>query len=90
MTHHDVNLWRKVILRGVSAVFFGWAVVSVLVALLSIYGFSDNVPLRTTAIKAVNFPENEQMLNETAARLAKEGEALSRIKPAAGATSERK
>ena len=85
MTHQDVKLWRKIILRGIGAVFSGWAVVSVFVVLLSVYGFSpDNIPLKTTAIKAVKFPENEQMLNETAARLAREGEALSKIAPAAG------
>jgi hypothetical protein len=84
MTVDCKKLWRQVILRSLGAVVVGWAVVSAFVALLSLYGFSpDAVPV-IAATQSPKFPENEQMLDDTAAQLARDGAALSKIEPAAG------
>ena len=86
------KLWRRVILRGIGAVVFGGVVVLAGVALLSGYGISHGHVhhVKTATIKAIKFPENEQMLNEMTARLAREGEALSKVEPAAGTSKKSK
>ena len=86
MTADCKKLWRQVILRGIGTVAFSWAAVSALVLLLSLYGVSpEGTPIIPTTLQVVKFPENEQMLNETTARLARDGAALSKIEPASGA-----
>ena len=85
MTADGKKLWRQVILRGIGTVVFSWAAVSAVVFLLSMYGVAPEVSPITSSIQTVKFPENEQMLNETTARLARDGAALSKIEPASGA-----
>jgi len=89
MTPDCKKRWRQCILRGFGAVFFGWAVICAFVVLISSYGVSDHIHVKkTTAIQTVKFPENEQMLDEMTAQLAREGQALSKMEPAAGARVE--
>jgi len=83
MTPDCKKLWRKTVLRGIGAFFFGWSVVTACVVLLSIYGVSPEIT-SVTATQSLPFPENEQMLNAAAAQLAREGAALSKVEPAAG------
>jgi hypothetical protein len=87
MTVDGKKRWKQVVLRSVGAIFFGWAVVSALVLLLSLYGLSpDAAPvtaLPSPKLMAVKFPDNEKMLNDTAAQLAHEGAVLSTVEPSA-------
>ena len=84
MTAECKKLWRQVILRGIGTVVFSWAAVSAVVLLLSTYGVTPDASPITSSIQTVKFPENEQMLNEATARLARDGAALSKIEPASG------
>jgi hypothetical protein len=87
MTPDCKQLWRKVILRGIGAVVFGWAVVSVFVFSLAHDGVGvspETARAVTATLPPLKFPENEEMLNAAAAQLAREGAALSKVEPAAG------
>ena len=83
MTSHAKKTWGSVILRSLGAVIVGIGVVSAFVVLLSLYGAStESAPV--TATQSIKFPENEKMLDDAAAQLAREGAKLSNIEPAAG------
>ena len=71
------------ILRSLAAVLAGVAIVAVFVALLSLYGEQQEQSTPVTA-KVMPFPENERMLKSMADQLAREGQALSTVEPAAG------
>ena len=78
------KIWNSLILRSVFAVCTGTAVVVAFIALLSLYGVSqETAPAAKT--QALRFPENEQMLDAMSAQLAGNSPAvLSNIAPAAG------
>jgi len=65
------------------AVFAGVLVVALFSALLSAYGGGQE-NIAQVATRTLKFPENEQMLKDVAAQLARDGETLSKIAPAAG------
>jgi len=73
-----------VILRSVGAVCFGWLAVMAGVLLLSRYGVEAEEAFLPHRAIATKFPENEKMLNDVTAKLAKDGAALSKVEPAAG------
>ncbi|MBI3441461.1 MAG: hypothetical protein HY052_06630 [Proteobacteria bacterium] len=82
------KVFNHLIFRCVGAVLLGAFVVTLFAALLSLYGEShENIP-RVTISKTLRFPENEKMLSDVAAQLAREGAALSTIAPAAGETGQ--
>jgi hypothetical protein len=76
--------WRTVILRSMGAVFLAWAVVMAGVGLLSRYGVASEEAFLPHRAIAIRFPENEKMLNDVTASLARDGAALSKVEPAAG------
>ena len=80
------NSWKRLILCSVGALFSGWVLVSCFILSVSVYGISPDYGSSRHAMKALPFPENEQMLNAMTAQLAREGRALSKIEPAAGPT----
>ena len=88
MTVGSNKIWRSVILRSIGAMFIGIGIVSAFVVLLSLYGVSqENTPPVTAQSQKsliLKFPENEQMLDDLSAQLAREGIALSNVEPAAG------
>ena len=83
MTSGVKKTWARVALRSIAAVVVGISVVSAFVVLLSLYGASTETK-PVTAVQSIKFPENEKMLDDTAAQLAREGAKLSNIEPAAG------
>lgn len=77
------KIFNRLALRCLCAVFVGTLVVALFSALLSVYGGSHERITKATA-QALKFPENEQMLKDLSAQLARESETLSKIAPAAG------
>jgi hypothetical protein len=83
MTATKQSLWRKVILRGIGAVFLGTVTVIAFVSLLCLYGVTPETS-RTLNAHVLKFPANEQAMDDMTAQLAREGAALSKVEPAAG------
>ena len=78
------NILKSAVLRGAVSMALGVAVMAGLVSLLAYYAEAPE-HVTKTAFHQLRFPENEKMLNEMAAELAREnGAALSDIAPAAG------
>lgn len=77
------KLFNRLTFYSILAVMAGVGFVAAFSGLLSLYGASQETADRV-AVRSIKFPENEQMLKETSARLVREGAALSDIEPAAG------
>jgi len=77
-------IFSRLVFRCICAVSLGVAVMAVFAALLIMYGEAQETYTQVTTARAIKFPENEKMLNDVANQLAREGEALSKVEPAAG------
>lgn len=75
----------KVIMKTTYSLLMGAGVIAIVVLTTSFYSDTQkpHVVEREVA-QSIEFPENEQMLNEMSVKLAQEGAILSEIAPAAG------
>lgn len=81
------KLFNRLTFRCLGAVGAGVFVAALFSALLSAHGGGQDHIAPVTTARTLAFPENEKMLKDVSAQLAREGEALSKIAPAAGGDS---
>jgi hypothetical protein len=82
MTTGLKRLWHLAY-RSFGAVLLGSAFVLFVALILANYGETQETA-SVVAAKSIKFPDNEKMLAEQAAELARQGAALSSVEPAAG------
>lgn len=77
------KILNSLMFRCIYAVSIGVMIAVAAIALLFVHGQTQELAPKT-ASKTWRFPENEKMLDDLSDQLAREGEAMSTIAPAAG------